>query len=210
MEQPLTHSIVRVQSGGNTGSGFLIEGGYILTAAHNLQNGATHQFSICGQDNIFDIPVKAELVKQFSKKEGGIALFKLICPLDVPYCEKRLLPLGNEKGCLNTAFQTFGFPTGKSENGVPYNSSRIDGLGSAHGKGFPQMTLSEPGNISAGYSGGLIYIDGKGVVGMILEKGYELAVGVPVSFIKKKISPHISPQLPEAAPGHLQAKEKTG
>ncbi len=200
----LTPSILRILCDNRIGTAFFIEGDFLLTAAHNIVPGHEAQFYTCGTDLVFDIPVKAEKVVFFSKEEGDIALFRLLFPQDIPNINQRSLRLANEEGCTGNRFQTFGFPQGKEKNGVPYNGSKIDGIDSTHSAGFPQLTLSEPGNISGGYSGAPVYVENKGVVAMILEKGYELAIGVSASFIKKKISTYIKPKVRQPKPAGIK------
>ncbi len=198
----MTKSIVRVESKKFVGCGFLLEGGYILTAGHNIgEDENAVKFSVCDSDLCFEIPVKAKAALVLSSEEqGDIALYKLFHPQDVPDLEKRQLRLGDERTGLGKKTWVFGFCKGKDKYGLAYGSAKIDNLDSIHPSGFRQITLTDPGNISGGYSGAPVVVEER-VLGMILQRGEGAAIAAPASWIKEKIAPHLSSPVVSKKPG---------
>lgn len=192
----LIRSIVKVACGGKTGSGFLLKGGYggyIVTAYHVVDGGGHPRFFISNDNSCFEEEVKAleQPAFQLAKEEGDLAIYKIE---EEEKYEGRYLALALDKSILcGRPFSTFGFPEGNRKNGNPYHSARLEDNNSANDYGVKKLTLSDPGNVSKGYSGGPVYIPGYGVVGVITQKWEKIAVGLPVSVIAEKF-PDLKPE----------------
>lgn len=188
----LVRSIVKVICGGKTGSGFLLKGGYIVTACH-VVGGGRPRFFVCDDDSCFreEVAASEQPAFQLMKEEGDLAIYKIE---EERKYESRCLSLALDKAMLcGRTFSTFGFPQGNRENGNPYYSARLEDNNSANDYGVKKLTLSDPGNVSKGYSGGPVYIPGYGVVGVITQKWEEIAVGLPSSVIAEHF-PDLKPQ----------------
>ncbi|MCO6480367.1 MAG: trypsin-like peptidase domain-containing protein [Phaeodactylibacter sp.] len=189
----LVRSIVKVTCGGKTGSGFLLKGGYIVTAYHVVDGGNPARFFVCDDHSCFEqeVTVLEQPAFKLTKEEGDLAVYKIE---EEEKYEGRYLSLALDKAMLcGRAFSTFGFPEGNRINGNPYHSARLEDNNSANDYGVKKLTLSDPGNVSKGYSGGPVYITGYGVVGVITQKWEEIAIGLPSSVIAEKI-PELKPE----------------
>lgn len=191
-KRDLIRSIVKVGCGKKVGSGFLLKGGYIVTAWHVVDGGRPH-FFVCDNDSCFKEEVKAQERPAFQlpKEQGDLAVYKIE---EKGKYEGRYLTLALDKDILcGRAFSTFGFPKGNKKNGNPYHSARLEDNNSANDYGVKKLTLSDPGNVSKGYSGGPVYIPGYGVVGVITQKWEEIAIGLPSSVITGQF-PELKPE----------------
>ncbi len=184
----LKYSIVKVISGNSVGSGFLLKGGYILTAAHNVKKNGSSRFFIYDEARVsFSWEIEAEEKIIFEPENEDIALYKLIRPEEISDLASRELLLCDEARGLGREVQTYGFSTAGSDNGIGYNSARLDDVSGVDANGLPQITLSAPGHISYGFSGSPIVVEGK-ALGMIFAEAEEIIIARPAGFIRRIIS----------------------
>ncbi len=191
-------SVLKVVVGSNgTGTAFFLQGGWILTAAHCVDEAQVPQFFICDGAGAFVIPV-SNVEKLLVDKVKDLALFKLKHPEeDVPQIGLRSLRLyqGKIEGLESKPCSTYGFPGGKEENGISYHGAEIGTADSTHEGGFAQLTITSPEAITNGFSGAPLVVKLNGedaVVGMVIQKGKGLAVAIPSSEITQIISKHIA------------------
>lgn len=185
-QQKLIYSIVQVRVNHKTrGSGFLLSGGFIVTAYHVVEKESPG-FFICNDQACFEeeVLIKPEAIVKLSREEGDLLIYEIE---NANQYESRYLELAPEKEILHgKRFQTFGFPNGNSKNGNPYNRAILDDTFSANDFGIRKLTLADPGNISKGYSGAPVYVPGYGVIGIITQKWEEISIGLPASEIVEK------------------------
>lgn len=184
--------IVKVCSETGEGSGFLLEGGYIVTANHNIRDGQTAFFILNELTNKFDQKLEIDnpgfVPIRKPKEEGDFAVFRL------KYGEKlrhRSLSLLPEHKSTGKEFMCYGFPKDEAPTGRAYNNGKIDAIEQPHVYSYPRMNLlnTNEGVIKPGFSGSPI-IDPvqRAVVGIILmEKDGVDVIGVGGAWIKQHL-----------------------
>lgn len=178
----LLYSIVRIVSGKSLGTGFLLDGGWVITCAHNIPDPVHIELSICDPEGNFNTQLSATIEKCLSEAEGDLASLRITS--DLPEYARPLV-LTDSVGSDGKTCRTFGFPDSGKKNGLPYNSARIDSFDSRSTAGWRQMILADVGPLGPGFSGSpLVETKHQVLVGMVLQRGGgELARGVPAEFI---------------------------
>ncbi|MBI5495576.1 MAG: trypsin-like peptidase domain-containing protein [Deltaproteobacteria bacterium] len=143
-----------------TGSGFLVEGGYVMTNAHVVANARQ---VLLKRHHVAD-PFVARVV--FQGDDCDVAVLKV----EDPAFYKGMVPL--RFGALpkaRTKVTTYGFPLGGEEvSSTGGIVSRVEWRSYAHSGGDAHLVVQTDAAINPGNSGGPVWQDGK-VVGMAFQ-----------------------------------------
>lgn len=160
------------------GTGFLLEGGFLLTAYHVIKKVEPIFEAWDKHKNEFTQDVQVSLA--FQDEARDLAIFRL---KDSSSYKQRFFHLVHERKTeQGREVAAYGFPHDK---GFRFNGARIDApFDSKHPSGFPAITLNTPEQIDSGFSGGPIYDLSIGaVVGLLTDRASHTAFGIPASAI---------------------------
>ncbi len=190
----LKFSIARIESGGERGTGFVIDGEvHVLTCAHVLSNPEQIQVVLANATGAFKLSFEAKQIFRLDRGEGDIALIKLDTALPNHIAPLRIIPSQYSKG---NPFETFGFPDHSAINGFPIQGKILD-TRALDDFNRPRIVLDQANAVTYGVSGGPIFdIKLGGVIGMItdvpqpdgLGSGENIAVGVATEFIDGQLT----------------------
>lgn len=184
----LLFSIVRIVSGRSLGTGFLLDGGWVVTCAHNIPDTEHIELLICDPEGNFNTQLFATLEKCLPEAEGDLASFRIT--RDLPE-HARPLVLTDSSVSEGKTCRAYGFPNNSKTNGLPFNSARIDSFDSRSTVGWRQMILADAAALGPGYSGSpLVEYKHRILVGMVLQRGnggLGLARGIPSEFIAARL-----------------------
>jgi len=200
-----TVGIVAKSSSDNkfSGTGFFIEGGFILTCAHVVNAAQVIddkvQFLVEGQQQFYD----AEIVLGNNAKDFDICILR-------PFVftgENFALKIIASHGCDGKYFRTFGYPLKGSRSGL-YGDGYVHGrTRDALGRDVLQCTSKE---ITYGYSGSPVWVDDEnGVVGIVsagLDLGLEKKMGETVYAIPSEVIKSVIPNINLVDPGSSEPK----
>jgi len=177
----LKNSIVKVISGEGQGSGVLLQGGYVLTAYHNIKSGKS-SFCILNEGGTgfdLEVSVRSKPVEYMDKNRGDFIIYELV-PDDKTKFKSRFLPLHSEIDKVGLTFDCYGFPNDPKfrDNGLACMEGEIRATKQLLGDGDWGISLkADPGFIEPGFSGSPIYCPkSQGVVGIILIENKGVAV----------------------------------
>lgn len=200
-----TVGIVAKSSSDNkfSGTGFFIEGGFILTCAHVVNTaqviGDKVQFLIEGQQQFYD----AEIVLNDNAKDLDICILR---PLAFTG-ESLALRIVASHECGGKYFRTFGYPLKGTRSGL-YGDGYVHGrTRDALGRDVLQCTSKE---ITYGYSGCPVWVDDEnGVVGMVsagFDLGLEKKLGETVYAIPSEVIKSVTPNINLVDPGFSEPR----
>jgi hypothetical protein len=155
----IKNSVIRISNGENKkilGTGFLVEGGFLLTAYHVVEN--IHQF-------VFEIFTQTEEYGFFNHEiyvnpgfycdeALDIAIFTLNNPQQ--YQERFLKLVSEMMSEKANPLEMFGFPNAKNQ-GIPDFSLTVESLNTPDDNGYRKITISNAQRIEKGFSGGPLF-----------------------------------------------------
>lgn len=153
------------------GTGFLVEGGWIMTCAHVLKDAERHssrvRFCIDTPERFYE----AEIILEGDSNELDVAVLKpLNLPQDMPITPLLLMASSYSQG---HTYRTFGYPAASGGRGI-HASDNIEGPGLDP---FQRPCLQISSNkITHGFSGAPLWDENSGgVVGMV-NAGFEFGL----------------------------------
>lgn len=181
---PIHFSTVKVicDTHERTGSGFLVKGGYLITAAHNITGSDHYHFCLCDERGRFtldreDLKLSTTELVVCSEEHIDLAIYKI--ESDLP-AHSRCLPIAKEHGSSGNDFTTLGFPDEDSLRAQVIHDLKVNEV-------YPgKIDFLDEFVIGAGFSGGPIYDKKKeAVIGVILRKhkSKPITKGVPATAI---------------------------
>lgn len=191
MSLDLRSSVVRIQSGNNHGTGFIISNdGLILTCAHVVNNLKDTEIELPNSQWVFDHSITSfKEVFRLETSQGDILILKVLEELPDYVNPLTLITAQQSK---NHNFEAFGFPQSGATNGIPIQG-KIIATDNISIRETPHLILDQANAVDGGASGAAIYdVSLKGVVGMINAKtsdahrGENIAFGIPSDFVVEK------------------------
>ena len=193
----LHFSIVRIACGTSIGSGCLLDGGRVLTCAHNLSDASDISLLICDAGGVFNTPIRAKVEKTLPPTKGDLALLRIEGSLPA---HARPLILADQDMSQNNPCAVYGFPPTNKANGLIFNQARIDSFDTRSAEGWLQMILADADPVGPGFSGSPILDTRLGLlVGLVLQQNPDTQVlvrGIPAQTIADRLGLPLSEQSP--------------
>lgn len=189
----LKKSIVKILSGTDRGTGFLIsQDGLVLTCAHVIANSESIKVNLLDDNKEFTtLQTTAKEIFRLEPTEGDVSLIQLDLT-QVPDYQIIPLKLVTAQYSQKHPFETFGFPDYAKTNGISIEGKIIN-TDNRSQAGIPRIVLDGANAVDFGVSGAPIFDTSfQGVIGIIDGKtpdrprGANIAVGITTNFMSEK------------------------
>lgn len=186
----LKNTIIRIESDGSRGTGFIINKAerLILTCAHVVPNINNIKVQWANLQGNFAQESEAKILEIYPEED--IALLQVWANFPEHSEEFILASAQNSKG---HSFETRGFPANSATNSLTIGGTILS-VNDNSQQGFPRIVLDDANAVDNGVSGSpILDTELNVIVGMIDAKtkdshrGENIAFGIPMEFIKGKI-----------------------